>query len=68
MYVCLCNALTDTQVRDAACQGAGRPSEVQAACGCRAQCGNCAKVIQALLRDLPPAALAGYAERMGRAA
>ena len=28
MYICLCNGLTDTQVRDAARAGASRPSEV----------------------------------------
>ncbi|PZW37656.1 bacterioferritin-associated ferredoxin [Humitalea rosea] len=68
MYVCLCNALTDTQVRDAACKGACRPSEVQAHCGCRAQCGTCARAMLAMLRDLPATALAGYAAQMERPA
>jgi bacterioferritin-associated ferredoxin len=41
MYVCLCNALTDRQVKQAAATaGTTKPSSVYAACGCRAQCGG----------------------------
>jgi len=51
VYVCLCNALTDRQVKAAAeAAGATRPSEVYAACGCRAQCGNCIKRMLHLIR------------------
>ncbi|MGO9999873.1 MAG: bacterioferritin-associated ferredoxin [Acetobacteraceae bacterium] len=51
MYVCLCNALTDRQVRQAAVTaGTTKPSSVYAACGCRAQCGQCVKALVALLR------------------
>jgi bacterioferritin-associated ferredoxin len=52
MYVCLCNALTDRQVKQAAATaGTTKPSSVYAACGCRAQCGQCAKALVALLRS-----------------
>jgi bacterioferritin-associated ferredoxin len=52
MYVCLCNALTDQTLRQAAvASGSTRPGEVYAACGCRAQCGQCVRAILALLRD-----------------
>ncbi len=51
MYVCLCNALTDGQVRDAAMAGARRPSEVYGACGCAAQCGTCATLMRSLLNE-----------------
>jgi bacterioferritin-associated ferredoxin len=52
MYVCVCNALTDRKLRQAAAEsGSTRPGEVYAACGCRAQCGQCVKSILALLRD-----------------
>jgi bacterioferritin-associated ferredoxin len=48
MYVCLCNALTDRQVKQAAATvGTTKPSTVYAACGCRAQC---VKALLALLR------------------
>jgi bacterioferritin-associated ferredoxin len=51
MYVCLCNALTDRQVKQAAATaGTTRPGAVYAACGCRAQCGQCVKAMLALLR------------------
>ncbi|WP_431267026.1 (2Fe-2S)-binding protein [Dankookia sp. P2] len=49
MFLCLCNALTDRQVADAIHQGARRPREVYARCGCHAQCGRCtASILNAL--------------------
>jgi len=52
MYVCLCNALTDRKLKQAmADSGSATPSEVYAACGCRAQCGNCVRAVLALLRE-----------------
>ncbi|WP_431284459.1 (2Fe-2S)-binding protein [Humitalea sp. 24SJ18S-53] len=68
MYVCLCNALTDHHVRDAASEGAKRPAEVHAACGCRAQCGSCVKAMLTMLRDLPATALSGYGQGVVRGA
>lgn len=51
MYVCLCNALTDRQVKQAAAAaGTSKPSTIYAACGCRAQCGQCVKALVLLLR------------------
>ena len=51
MYVCLCNALTDRQVKQAArTANTAKPSSVYAACGCRVQCGQCVKALVALLR------------------
>ena len=51
MYVCLCNALTDRQVKQAAAEaGTTKQSSVYAACGCRAQCGQCVRALVALLR------------------
>ena len=62
MYVCICNALTDVQVRQAvASADAITASAVYAACGCRAQCGTCAKTLLTLARqacDPGPALLA----------
>jgi bacterioferritin-associated ferredoxin len=58
MYVCLCNALTDSQVREAAAAGARRPRDVFETCGCGAQCASCTRMMLALLRDLPAAATA----------
>jgi bacterioferritin-associated ferredoxin len=51
VYVCVCNALTDRQVRQAAATaGTAKPSHVYAACGCRAQCGQCVRALIDLLR------------------
>ena len=51
MIVCLCNALTDTQLCDAVARGSCRPREVYAACGCKAQCGTCTRAILAMIRE-----------------
>jgi len=51
VYVCLCNALTDRQVKQAVVTaGTTKPSAIYAACGCRAQCGQCVRTLVALLR------------------
>lgn len=49
MYVCLCNRITDQQVRDATLAGASRPAEIYPACGCTAQCGTCAATMRSLI-------------------
>ena len=51
MYVCLCNAITDRQVRAAAAAGATRPKEVFASCSCGAQCATCTRTMVAILRE-----------------
>jgi bacterioferritin-associated ferredoxin len=51
MYLCLCNALTDAQIGQAVRDGACRPREVYAACGCRAQCGGCTRSVLGIIRD-----------------
>jgi len=50
MYVCHCNALSDRQLIQAVREGANRPYDVYAACGCRAQCGSCAGAVLAIIR------------------
>ncbi|WP_237213161.1 (2Fe-2S)-binding protein [Falsiroseomonas oryziterrae] len=53
-YICLCNGITDEEVRRAVCCGARRPKEVYEAAGHRAQCGKCTRDILAPLRATPP--------------
>lgn len=53
MIVCLCNALTDRDVRDAAARGADRVSQVYRECGCRVDCGKCAGEVRDILRSPP---------------
>jgi bacterioferritin-associated ferredoxin len=58
VYVCLCNALTDRQIKQAAISaGTTKPSKVYAACGCRAQCGQCVKALLSLVRGVDGAIL-----------
>ncbi len=51
MYICLCNAISDKQVRARACQGPCSVSDVYRACGCAAQCGKCAAAIRSVLSE-----------------
>jgi len=52
VYVCLCNALTDRKLQEAAAMtGSQRPGDIYSACGCRAQCGQCVKAVLHLIRD-----------------
>ncbi|PZP44036.1 MAG: (2Fe-2S)-binding protein [Azospirillum brasilense] len=53
MYVCLCNGITDTQVKDAIASGASRCCEIYSKCGCKAQCGTCTRMILAMMRAQP---------------
>jgi bacterioferritin-associated ferredoxin len=51
MYICLCNALTDGQIKEALAAGAKKPRDVYAACNCAGQCGNCARTIHSMIRE-----------------
>ncbi len=51
MYICLCNALTDGQIKQAVAAGAKKPRDVYAACQCGAQCGGCTRTILGLIRE-----------------
>jgi bacterioferritin-associated ferredoxin len=52
VYICLCNALTVSQVEHAVRCGARRPKDVYAAAGARAECGNCTGSVLCVLRKL----------------
>lgn len=54
MVICLCNAMSDGDVRAAVASGATRPKDVYACCGGRAQCGCCTATIMQILRESPP--------------
>jgi bacterioferritin-associated ferredoxin len=68
MYICLCNALTDKQVRQAVADGACRPRDVYGACGCRAQCSGCARAMLATIRDAAAALAAPPGQPKGEPA
>jgi bacterioferritin-associated ferredoxin len=52
VYICLCNALTDRTLKQAAeATGSIKPGHVYAACGCRFQCGKCVRTVIKMLRE-----------------
>jgi bacterioferritin-associated ferredoxin len=54
MIVCVCNRLTETEVRAAARDGAGTPDAAYAALGCEPQCGCCLDYAQEIIDDERP--------------
>src|SRR3954471_22903381 len=51
MYVCLCNGLTDRDLRPHTIGGRCSVSMVYQACGCRPQCGKCVPFVRQMLRE-----------------
>jgi bacterioferritin-associated ferredoxin len=51
MYVCLCNGLTDGQVRRIAKAAGGSAAGVHRSLGVRPQCGKCLPMMREILRD-----------------
>ncbi|MDA8232101.1 MAG: (2Fe-2S)-binding protein [Magnetospirillum sp.] len=51
MYLCLCHALTDRQVRAAIEEGgAGGTAEVYRRLGCTPRCGKCVPFVRAMVK------------------
>lgn len=51
MYVCLCNPVTDRQIRGCVQQGARTLSDLQMQLGVAAQCGMCASTALAIVHE-----------------
>ena len=49
MYVCICNSLTDRQVRSAVAAGARNTGQVYRHFGCSCVCGKCMPMIRTLI-------------------
>lgn len=49
MYVCICNGVTDHQIREAAASGVRSMAELTMRTGCGASCGTCLETALALL-------------------
>ena len=49
MIVCVCNAITEKEVREAASQGARTPEDAYARLGCEPQCGCCLDYAQDII-------------------
>ncbi|MCX9158206.1 (2Fe-2S)-binding protein [Niveibacterium sp. 24ML] len=65
MYVCVCHAVTERQVRQAASNGARRLRDLSDTLGVATQCGRCASHALTCLRscDACPNAQSGTNER-----
>ncbi len=67
MYVCLCNGVTDRQIREAADAGCGSLAELTMRTGAGANCGSCLSMAEETLhearrlRELPLPLLANAA-------
>ena len=51
MYVCVCNAITDSQIREAAETGVRDLWDLQAALGVASNCGSCKETASEILRE-----------------
>ena len=51
MYVCICNAVTDTEIRDAVQNGARSLADIKATLGAATCCGRCADHTDKLVRE-----------------
>ena len=54
MYVCICNGVTDRQIREAAGSGVRSMAELTMRTGCGASCGSCVETATAILEATPP--------------
>lgn len=51
MYVCICNAVTDSAIRKAVNDGATSFRDVSMRTGCSTQCGRCVPVARSILDE-----------------
>lgn len=51
MYVCICNGITDKQIRAAASRGVSSLQELRDELGVASQCGGCSDYALSLLTD-----------------
>ena len=51
MYICVCNGITEKQVREAAASGAKSVADLQTMLGVATNCGMCSDVASDVLRD-----------------
>ena len=51
MYVCICNAVTDTDIREAVDEGVRNMRQLRQATGCANTCGSCAETAAETLQQ-----------------
>ena len=69
MYVCMCHAVTEDQVKKAIDAGADSPRQIARGCKAGTDCGSCVRRIQALLGEhgARPCPTARLASKLGLA-
>jgi len=67
VFVCICNGVTEKQIQDAVCSGAGDLAELRGCLGVAAGCGTCAAFAEQIILEtlqtnaLPENRAAAYA-------
>ena len=64
LYVCICNGVTDRQIREAAASGVRSVAELTMRTGCGATCGSCLETATAILEATPPERRNGFSVPM----
>ena len=54
MYVCICNGVTDRQIREAVASGATSLEDLHDRLGVASQCGSCGEHALSLIHELQP--------------
>jgi len=52
VYVCLCNSVTDSDIRNAADAGVRTMRQLKMQTGCGSNCGKCVTMAREVLRDV----------------
>ncbi len=52
MYICICNSVTDSDIRDAAEAGVRTMQQLRMQTGCGINCGKCETMARDVLRDV----------------
>jgi len=51
MYVCVCNAVTDSDIREAVGDGVRNLKHLKRTTGCGSTCGNCEEMVAEVLQQ-----------------
>lgn len=51
MFVCICNGITEKQIRDAVCAGAGDVAQLRGCLGVGAGCGTCTAFAEQIISE-----------------
>ncbi len=59
MYVCICNAVTDKEIRQAVRLGATSVKHLKESLGVASSCGKCASCAKAIIKEERPSSCGG---------